>query len=64
MMARQMGLFERAQSAVLENRVVWGLLAIATVLTVRSVVKQARGVYTRYLHRTCLRMLSVVNVMF
>lgn len=26
----------------MENRVVWGLLAIATVLTVRSILKQAR----------------------
>ncbi len=42
MMARQTGSFDRERSAVLENRVVWGLLAIATVLTVRSIVKQAR----------------------
>ena len=39
-MARQDGLFDRAQSSGLGNRVVWGLLALATVLTVRSILTQ------------------------
>lgn len=41
-MARQDSLFDRAQSSGLGNRVVWGLLALATVLTVRSIITQVR----------------------
>ena len=39
-MARQSSLLERAQSGATQNRLVWGLLAIATVLTVRSITTQ------------------------
>lgn len=40
--ARQSSLLERAQSGATQNRLVWGLLAIATVLTVRSIITQVR----------------------
>ena len=41
-MARQSSLLERAQSGAMQNRLVWGLLAIATVLTVRTIMTQVR----------------------
>ena len=47
-MARQSSLLERAQSGAMQNRLVWGLLALATVLTVLSIMTQVRGECSRH----------------